>query len=266
MDKNKLSEKINNLSQEEVWKIIARLPIPIQDLIYSADSAKINTEIFAEFELTEDQAQKLLNIFILLYDRQISLNELPEILEKELSLPKKIAKELALALAQKRFWEMQEYIGGVEKLIKSLGGELPKKIIKPITAEEPAKKTAPQSKETDKEQTTDNIIQQNIKTVLNENSNAQEQLITSENILLTNSGEIHKSSIKYWLMEYMQTLGAGYHSNLDRIGFLYNNPNAKKLSAEERQILGAVLKSYDDGDTLPFSETTGRLLIDKLKQ
>lgn len=257
---------IKKLSFEEKWEIFTKLPNLIQDIISDITNTEINAKIYHDFELKDEQTDKLLNILVLVYGRKIALLELPKTLKTELELDEKTANNISLALAQKHFWLMQEYIGGVEKLIKSLGGELPKKIIKPVTAEEPAKKTAPQGKETDKEQTTDNIIQQNIKTVLNENSNAQEQLITSENILLTNSGEIHKSSIKYWLMEYMQTLGAGYHSNLDRIGFLYNNPNAKKLSAEERQILGAVLKSYDDGDTLPFSETTGRLLVDKLKQ
>lgn len=261
---------IKKLSTEEKWDILAKLPNWVQDAISDIQNTKINAKIYSNFKLTNEQIDKLLNILILLYGRKISLLELPNILITELDLDKKTAENLTLALAQKHFWLMQEYIGGVEKLIKTLGGELPKKITKPIIGQEMAKKTAPQGNNSDKDpslaEQADNIIQQNIKTVLNENSDAQEQLITSENILLTNSGEIHKSSIKYWLMEYMQTLGAGYHSNLDRIGFLYNNPNAKKLSAEERLVLGAVLKSYDDGDTLPFSETTGRLLVDKLKQ
>lgn len=258
--------QIKQLTPEESWEIFNKLPDSIQDIIDSKESGEINKEIVEKFELTGDQLDNIFNLFFLIYGRNLSLSDFYNALKEKLSLDDKITQQLALEIAQKRFWPLHEYIGGVEKLIKSLGGDLPKKITKPITEQEPAKKTAPQGKEANKEQKVENIIQQNIKTVLNENSNAQEQLITTENILLTNSGEIHKSSIKYWLMEYMQTLGAGYHSNLDRIGFLYNNPNAKKLSAEERQILGAVLKSYDDGDTLPFSETTGRLLIDKMKQ
>lgn len=266
-----LTQKIHGLTREEVWKIIPNLPIFVQDIIYSAETSKLNGKLRDSLKLNEEQFQKMLNIILLVYIREIPLSRLTDIFKTELHLEEKGAKNLALELAQKHFWLMHRYLGGVEKLIKSLGGEIPKEQPKPAAAaKETKKEPADDFAKTDfygddKDLKTDNIVQKDIKAALEENENIQNQIITSQDIVLTTTGDARKGSIKYWLAEYVQTLGAGYHPNLDRIGFLYNNSNAKRLSHEERQILGAVLKSYDDGDTLPFSEKTERLLIEKLK-
>ncbi len=264
--------QIKQLTPDESWEIFNKLPDSIQDLIDNKESGKINRGIVEKFELTGDQLDNMLNLFFLIYGRNISMSEFYAALKETLKLKDEEVKPLALEIAQKRFWPLREYLGGVDRLIKSLGGEVPQEEPKPIIESEPAP-TKPEFKKDHFDarnyyapEKQDGIVQKNIKTAMEEKKGALEQKITSENITLTNSGEERPGSIKYWLSEYIQTMGAGYHSNLDRIGFLYNNQNGKKLSDADRIVLGAVLKSYDDGDMLPFSEITERLLVEKLKQ
>lgn len=260
---------LKHLSIEEREGILNKLPSFIQDIIEGGQSSRVNDGLNEEFDLGSEQYQRMINIFFLIYARRIALSELKDILQKELYLDEETAKTLTLSIAQKKLWPMKDYLGGVESLIKNLGGELPK--------EDPNakyKKTVAEQLETmkanyfvDHQTIFDNTTQKDIKSALEEyKGDLENQIITSINVVNTSNGESFNGSIKNWLNEYIRTLGAGYHPNLERIGFLYNNANAKRLSEVDKIILGAILKSYDDGDMLPFSEKTHRLMVDKLKE
>ncbi|KKU54178.1 MAG: hypothetical protein UX75_C0027G0001, partial [Candidatus Moranbacteria bacterium GW2011_GWE2_47_10] len=76
-----------------------------------------------------------------------------------------------------------------------------------------------------------------------------EQMITSGPIKLRVFPELVKPSIKNWIADYHDNLGAQKHGSIERGNYLFHSNNAKKLSSLERRRLAEVLKSLDgDGE------------------
>ncbi|NTU98530.1 hypothetical protein HGA64_00775 [Candidatus Falkowbacteria bacterium] len=66
--------------------------------------------------------------------------------------------------------------------------------------------------------------------------------ITKNEIML--SGKVVKGSIENWLKDLFQKSGGGNFDNLKMTEYLTNSENTKKLSAEEREVLGTLFKTY----------------------
>ncbi|KKW05622.1 MAG: hypothetical protein UY41_C0045G0008, partial [Candidatus Moranbacteria bacterium GW2011_GWE1_49_15] len=76
-----------------------------------------------------------------------------------------------------------------------------------------------------------------------------EQMITSGPIKLRVFPELVKPSIKNWIADYHDNLGAQKHGSIERGNYLFHSNNAKKLSSLERRRLAEILKSLDgDGE------------------
>lgn len=73
-----------------------------------------------------------------------------------------------------------------------------------------------------------------------------EQVLTNSNIKKLDTGEFVRPVISNWIDDYIQRKGAQAHDNIDRSDFLFNSENGRKLSIEERKLLGQVLDSYDN--------------------
>ncbi len=77
-----------------------------------------------------------------------------------------------------------------------------------------------------------------------------EQLVTSSPIKLKIFPSPVRPSIKNWIADYQQNLGAGRHGMMERGNFLYHSENTKRLTADERQKLAIILKSLDEEEPL----------------
>lgn len=73
-----------------------------------------------------------------------------------------------------------------------------------------------------------------------------EQSITSEQIKLRYFSAPVRPSIKNWMTDFHDAMGAMKHSPIDRGNFLFHSENGKKLSPTDRQKLGVILKSLDE--------------------
>jgi hypothetical protein len=73
-----------------------------------------------------------------------------------------------------------------------------------------------------------------------------EQGITTDQIKLRYSPEPVRPSIKNWITDFHDALGAGKHGPVERGNFLFHSENGKNLSAIDRQRLGIILKSLDE--------------------
>lgn len=59
-----------------------------------------------------------------------------------------------------------------------------------------------------------------------------------------------RPSIKNWITDYHQILGAGRHEMMDRGNYLYHSENARRLTPGERQKLAAALKALDENEAV----------------
>ena len=73
-----------------------------------------------------------------------------------------------------------------------------------------------------------------------------EQSITSNPLKLRYFPTPVRSSIKNWITDYHDALGAGKHSTIDRGNYLFHSENGKRLTPAERQKMSLVLKSLDE--------------------
>lgn len=73
-----------------------------------------------------------------------------------------------------------------------------------------------------------------------------EQMLTNEKIRLKGSTELVRPSLGNWLKSYREELGIGFHEPVQRGNFLFQSPNGKHLSNEERARMNLVLKSIEE--------------------
>lgn len=94
------------------------------------------------------------------------------------------------------------------------------------------------------------IVKMSLNEALQKFENLGEQLITGSPLKLKILPGAVRPSIKNWIMDYHQALGAGAHETMDRGNYLYHSENGKKLTTGERQKLAVVLKSLDESELL----------------
>lgn len=73
-----------------------------------------------------------------------------------------------------------------------------------------------------------------------------EQPISRDKIRIKSQPEPVRPSLVNWLRSYRDELGVGYHDPVLRAKFLFNSPNCKALSSEERERLNLILRSVED--------------------
>lgn len=76
--------------------------------------------------------------------------------------------------------------------------------------------------------------------------NLGEQSVTFNPIKLRSFPQLVRPSVKNWINDYYENIGAEKHGVMERGNFLFNSPNAKKLTNLERQQLGYILKALDE--------------------
>lgn len=77
-----------------------------------------------------------------------------------------------------------------------------------------------------------------------------EQNITNNPLKLRYFPTSVRPSIKNWMTDFHDNMGAGKHSAIDRGNYLFHSENGKKLTPIERQKLSAILKSLDEKSLL----------------
>jgi hypothetical protein len=102
-----------------------------------------------------------------------------------------------------------------------------------------------------------------IATALKQYSKLGEQLITTNRIKIRVFPEPVRPSIKNWIDDYYENIGAGEHGSIERGNFLFHGENTKVLSFEDRQKLGMVLKSLDENSPLKINTESEEIIFDK---
>ena len=72
---------------------------------------------------------------------------------------------------------------------------------------------------------------------------SSDRQIGSKKIKINN--QLRKPKIKWWIDNYIKTLGAGAHSFIQRSNYIFQSPNCKTLSYEDKNKLSFILQFYD---------------------
>lgn len=90
------------------------------------------------------------------------------------------------------------------------------------------------------------------------------QLIGANLISVKGEARAVRPSIRHWLIDFLRNVNSGSPSEVDETNYLFNNPNAKALSEEDRKILGKVLDFYNSftyvARQLAFEENQRRII------
>jgi len=82
-----------------------------------------------------------------------------------------------------------------------------------------------------------------------------EQAITASRLSLKGNPEPVRGNLVNWLKVYRDELGVGYHDPVLRAKFLFNSPNAKGITSEERERLNLILRSVEENAPLDIDTT-----------
>lgn len=149
--------------------------------------------------------------------------------------------ELSLAEAEAKIGAM----------LAQAGGEDPNQaraIVEFIQREIMTIQPKPRAEETEDEEKKPQVMTVNLPLLqaLSKYHNLCNQLITAERIKVKSQTNSVRPSLINWLKYYRDELGIGQHNSVERGEFLFRSENGRKLSAEERERIGLILKSVEE--------------------
>src|SRR5712691_10420272 len=102
------------------------IPDDLFQILNREENAQIIDRLAEKFELDENEVGELSPILACLVVGTLPFNTLVQALEDNLDLEPDFANELALGVAYEFLWPLSWKFRGVDELIKSLSGEVPK--------------------------------------------------------------------------------------------------------------------------------------------
>jgi hypothetical protein len=142
------------------------------------------------------------------------------------------------------------------------GGELPEEVTADRVEDEPAFSNFKNEIDRDVHE----IIDEDINVLLKRFPKLANQPITQKPIKLLFNGQIVSPTINNWLADYRAHVGAGSHEISERSNYLLRSQNVQNLNNAERNKLGLILRSYDEGFLLPFSVAKQIIVFEKIQK
>lgn len=93
-----------------------------------------------------------------------------------------------------------------------------------------------------------------------------EQLITGGSIKLAQFPAPARPSIKNWIADYRQLMGAQKHGIVERGKYIFEGSNTKKLSAADRQRVAFIMKSLDENFPLAIEGRNEQVIFPEAKK
>jgi len=223
---------------------IQELPPEVKDIIFSSDISRANKEIVDKFFLNRDQLNFLLGLEEDLFLKKIDLLDLPNELEDMERAEHYDLRVIALEIAYRILWPLQDFLETVDRLILRLGGKVPK--IQHLRKETLQRKLLPTN------------ITGRVRKLMEDYDDFRSSHLTSKKII--DKYERHVApTVDHWLQDYVHFAGAGYHNSLKRAEYLAKSSNITSLSQVEKESLRHFLISYDDDIDVDV-ENAGSLL------
>lgn len=109
----------------------------------------------------------------------------------------------------------------------------------------------------------ENIIQIPFKMAAQKYPQIYEQTISDLPIDSTSSPKPLKPTIRNWIRDYYDTMGTEKHSTIEISNYLYNNPNTKRISESQRQMLSEIIKSLEENIPLNVDANNKKIVFEK---
>ena len=230
------------------------LQFPEEIRFYISDQVEqLTYDLAAKFELSGEQEIFIFDLEDDIFLKKISILELANHLDKIPNAKGVDVRLLALDLAYKVFWPLQDYLGEVDRLILRLGGKVPRQ------------KTLRVNPKDDNNKLFDGTEQSTVREMLERYENFASLRLTA-NKIINKAGHTVTPTVENWIEDYVHFLGAGNHNSLKRAQYLSKAPNALKVSEKERERLRYFLVSYDENIPVFFHLEQGILMIDEMQE
>lgn len=228
---------------------------------------------FAVFGADSSLSKNIAKEIGLLYVGDLKLENLPEIVLRNIGVEKNIAFGIAYEINKRIFSKFPDYFKNSARLLKEWENKkstpvMPEDIawkkvleIEPWIAEmiQEERKEEETKKEEQKKQLA-NIIKIPLLQALQKYPKLAEQPVTASPIKLRDFPAPARPSIKNWIADYRENLGAGHHGVVERGNYLFHGENTKRLNSNERQKLAWILKSLEEDAPLEI-DTASEIII-----
>ncbi len=206
----------------------------IKDIIFSESFTDMHIKIADQFVLNQSQLDFILDLEENIWLKKTDVLNLAQELNQMERAEDYDLRALALELAIKIFWPLQDYLKDVDRLILRLGGKVPA----------PVHLQAASISQENNIKTPDHFFGP-VRVLLEQNEILNEAFLTSHKII-NQLGQKAAPTVANWLKNYFHFLGAAYHNSLQRAQFLAKEPNVLALNQEEKENLRYFLTSYDE--------------------
>lgn len=229
------------------------LQFPEEIRFYISDQVEgLTYEVQEKFQLSGEQLIYIFDLEDDIFLKKISILDLPNYLDKMPNAKGVDVRLLALDLAYKIFWPLQDYLGGVDRLILRLGGKVPRQ-----------KTLRAGSKDDNK--LFDGTEQSTVSKMLERYENFASLRLTA-NKIINKADHIVAPTVENWIEDYVHFLGAGGHNSLKRAQYLSQATNALKVSEKERERLRYFFVSYDENIPVFFHLDQGILMVEEIQE
>lgn len=258
-------------------EILDQIKKKVPDFVWDSLNEDYSTEalvkIREKYNLEQDSIDALTDIIGLLILKETNIEDLFSLIKKDFNLDMKVANEISLIILREILYPIKDYFPGLEDEILKLGGEIPKeapkKGVEQFLKREEEMEAMQEEKERkeEEERLKEEIINEPIGSLLKKYPKVGEQVIGAQKEITIKSMPLPmKPMIKYWLSDYREKMGYESHSNIDRVEYVYHDRNTKNMNEEERRQLNLVLKSLDEGISLPYSVRIGKIDFSRVEE
>ena len=245
---------------------INNLPENVKDFFISDKPMVKIKKSLAVFGINSSQSEKVAKEIGLMYAGDMEIKQLPDLIKKNINIGDNIAYGIAYEINKSIFNKFPDFFKNSGELLKQweqlksapvLNEEAAmSKVLEqePWIAEiiQEERKAEEVKKEEQKKQQA-NIVKLPLLQVIQKYPKIGEQPVTGSPIKLRGFPAPARPSIKNWLADYRENLGAGHHGVVERGNYLFHGENAKKLNSNERQKLAWILKSLEEDAPLEIN-------------
>jgi hypothetical protein len=241
---------------ENFFEKAQKLPSPVKAFLFSNDSDVFIKESGFLYGLSKEKIALVSDPVGLIFVGVFSLKDYPSDIAAKAGVDEATACGIAFEVNKRIFLKFPEHFKDAEALQR----DWEKKKKPPVVSEEEAKKKVfelePWLLEKDEEKAEEaeaveaTHAKLSLLAALGKYARLGEQAITSSKLTLKGNPEPVRGNLVNWLKVYRDELGVGYHDPVLRAKFLFNSPNAKAITSEERERLNLILRSVEENAPL----------------
>lgn len=230
------------------------LPQPIYQA-FMADDVLCEEACFL-YDLPEEKIGVVSGPIGALFVGEMKLAEYPKEIMSKSGVEEPIAYGIAYEINKRFFLKFPEHFTDAVVLQKEWEGKKKPPTVTEKEAQEKAAKLKPWLFEKSEEELEmEQVVEEShtklsLLAALGKYARLGEQAITSSRLTLKGNPEPVRGNLVNWLKVYRDELGVGYHDPVLRAKFLFNSPNAKGITSEERERLNLILRSVEENAPL----------------